>query len=80
MAPSQPPSLNVYQKIAVIRRSSDTLNYEDADGNVKTVSVDELGDAISRAVRSMLQSSRNLSILFSFRTISLMIKTHILNF
>ena len=45
-----PPSLNVYKKVAVIRRSDDKLQYEDATGNLKTVSIQELGDAISKAV------------------------------
>ena len=44
------PSLNVYKKIPVIRRPSDTLNYEDAEGNQKFVSIQELGDAIASAV------------------------------
>lgn len=44
------PSLNVYKKISVIRRSDDTLKYEDAEGTLKTVSIQELGDAISTAV------------------------------
>ena len=43
------PSLNMYQKIAVIRRSSDSLTYEDAEGKVKSVSVEQLGDAIATA-------------------------------
>lgn len=42
-------NLNVYQKIAVVRHSHDTLQYEDAQGQWKTVSVQELGDAISKA-------------------------------
>jgi hypothetical protein len=45
------PSLNVYKKVAVIRLPSDSLTYEDAEGNAKSVSVQELGDAISTAVR-----------------------------
>jgi hypothetical protein len=36
-------SLNVYKKVALIRRSTDILTYEDADGNVKTVT--DLGEA-----------------------------------
>lgn len=43
------PSLNVYKKIAVIRKPSDSLSYEDGQGNVKTVSAEQLGDAISTA-------------------------------
>ena len=45
-----PSALNVYNKIAVIRSVQDTLHY-DVDGTIKTVSVQELGDAISTAVR-----------------------------
>jgi hypothetical protein len=47
------PSLNVYKKVAVIRIPSDSLTYEDAEGNQKSVSIDELGDAISSAVRAI---------------------------
>lgn len=50
-APSAAPPLNMYMKVAVIRRASDSLQYEDNEGNPKTVSVQELGDAISTAVR-----------------------------
>jgi len=45
------PSLNVYKKVAVIRHPSDSLTYEDAEGNLKSVSVQQLGDAIATAVR-----------------------------
>ena len=50
-----PPALNVYKKVAVIRQPSDSLTYEDAEGNIKSVSAEELGDAIAHAV-SILQS------------------------
>jgi hypothetical protein len=52
------PSLNVYKKVAVIRLPSDSLTYEDAEGNAKSVSVQELGDAISTAVRRGVQTTR----------------------
>jgi hypothetical protein len=45
------PLLNVYKKVPVIRIPSDSLTYEDAEGNQKSVSVQELGDAIATAVR-----------------------------
>ena len=45
------PSLNLYEKIAVIRLPSDTLTYEDAAGNQKSVMVEELEGAIASAVR-----------------------------
>ena len=48
-----PSALNVYNKIAVIRSVQDTLHY-DVDGTIKTVSVQELGDAISTAVSESL--------------------------
>jgi len=48
------PPLNVYKKVAVIRRPSDSLTYEDGEGNPKTVSIEELGDAIATAVRTRL--------------------------
>ena len=43
-------ALNVYKKVAVIRRATDSLAYEDADGNVKTLT--DLGQAASTAVSS----------------------------
>ena len=30
-------ALNVYKKVAIIRRSTDVLTYEDAEGNIKTI-------------------------------------------
>eukprot|EP00523_Entomoneis_sp_CCMP467_P014996 CAMPEP_0168771314 /NCGR_PEP_ID=MMETSP0725-20121227/3375_1 /TAXON_ID=265536 /ORGANISM="Amphiprora sp., Strain CCMP467" /LENGTH=653 /DNA_ID=CAMNT_0008820793 /DNA_START=22 /DNA_END=1984 /DNA_ORIENTATION=- len=42
----QPSTLNVYKKISIIRRPEDSLTYEDAGGNVKTVSAVELGEAL----------------------------------
>jgi hypothetical protein len=48
------PSLNVYKKVSVIRLPSDSLTYEDGEGNQKSVSIQELGDAISSAVSIML--------------------------
>lgn len=44
------PSLNLYKKIAVIRKPNDSLTYEDTEGHVKSVSVEQLGDAIATAV------------------------------
>jgi hypothetical protein len=42
-----PPTLNVYRKIAIIRSAHDSLAYEDhVSGQVQTVSVRELGDAL----------------------------------
>ena len=47
--PANGPSLNVYKKIAVIRKPRDSLTYEDPEGNLKSVSVEQLGDAIATA-------------------------------
>lgn len=41
-------ALNVYKKVAIVRKSSDTLTYEDDQGNTKTIS--ELAGAVSSAV------------------------------
>lgn len=41
-------ALNVYKRVAVIRRETDSLAYEDAEGSVKTVT--DLGQAASTAV------------------------------
>lgn len=30
-------TLNVYQKVAIIRKADDVLSYEDSEGNVKTI-------------------------------------------
>jgi enhancer of polycomb-like protein len=49
MSAAGPPALNVYKKISVIRHADDHLTYEDATGNTKSVSVQELGDAIASA-------------------------------
>ena len=48
------PSLNVYKKVSVIRLSSDSLTYENSEGNQKSVSIQELGESISSAVSIML--------------------------
>lgn len=47
------PSLNVYHKISVIRQPNDRVTYEDAEGNAKSLSIKELGDAIATAVRAV---------------------------
>ena len=43
-------ALNVYNKVAIIRRSSDVLSYEDTEGGVKTIS--DLHLAAAATVRS----------------------------
>lgn len=40
-------AMNVYEKVAIIRRPTDSLTYEDPEGNVKTVS--DLGHAAATA-------------------------------
>ena len=62
-AASAAPPLNVYMKVAVIRRPSDSLQYEDNEGNPKTVSIQELGDAIATAVRCVV-----LKVVFEYAT------------
>ena len=54
-------SLNVYKKIAIVRRASDTLSYEDVDGATKTIS--DFGEAAATYVRchSFLSLSLSLS-------------------
>lgn len=51
------PALNVYRKIAVIRKPSDSLTYEDEHGNTKSVLIQELGAAITGAVRPVFLKS-----------------------
>jgi hypothetical protein len=48
--PGAAPSLNVYKKVAVIRHPDDRLTYEDMEGNVQSVSVEELAPIIATAV------------------------------
>ena len=45
-------ALSVYKKVAIVRKSSDTLTYEDSDGKTKTIS--DLARAVSSAVSLML--------------------------
>jgi hypothetical protein len=54
------PSLNVYKKVSVIRKSNDRLTYEDVEGSVKSLSIKELGDAIATAVRAVLAAVASL--------------------
>ena len=54
------PSLNVYKKVSVIRKSNDRLTYEDVEGTVKSLSIKELGDAIATAVRTALVAVASL--------------------
>jgi hypothetical protein len=51
------PSLNVYKKVSVIRKSNDRLTYEDVEGTAKSLSIKELGDAIATAVRAVAVAS-----------------------
>jgi len=44
-------ALNVYKKVAIVRKSSDTLTYEDNDGNTRTIK--DLAGAVSSAVPSL---------------------------
>ena len=37
MATKGVAGLNIYKKLAIIRKADDVLSYEDGDGNVKTV-------------------------------------------
>jgi len=62
MATAAAPSLNVYKKVAVIRHPSDSLTYEDGEGKQKSVSVQELGDAIATAVRNAAHFCRCFSV------------------
>jgi hypothetical protein len=40
-------AINVYKKVTIVRRSSDTVTYEDSEGNIKTVK--DLGEVASAA-------------------------------
>jgi hypothetical protein len=40
------PSLNVYKQIAIIRNPNDRVTYEDAEGNTKALSIQDLGPSI----------------------------------
>lgn len=43
-------ALNVYKKVAMIRKSTDVLTYEDADGNTKSISDLHLAAAASVSI------------------------------
>jgi hypothetical protein len=49
-------AINVYKKVAIVLRSSDTVTYEDSDGNIKIVK--DLGEVASAAVRRAHYSKR----------------------
>lgn len=56
-------AINVYKKVAIVRRSSDTVTYEDSDGNIKTVK--DLGEVASAAVsRARLRLTMYMHLLF----------------
>jgi hypothetical protein len=40
-------AINVYKKVTIVRRPSDTVSYEDSEGNIKTVK--DLGEVTSAA-------------------------------
>ena len=46
-AQQAPPALNMYQKIAIVRNPQDSLTFEDPEGHTKSISVEELGDALT---------------------------------
>jgi hypothetical protein len=43
--------LNVYKKVAIIRKADDILTYEDNDGNVKTITDLHLAAAAAVSLR-----------------------------
>ncbi len=45
-----PCALNVYKKIPIIRRPTDTVSFEDTDGSIKNISISDLGDAVISTV------------------------------
>jgi len=53
-------SLNVYKKVAIVRRASDSLSYEDIDGTIKTIS--DLGEAAATSTPSLLAPRPKLEI------------------
>lgn len=53
-------AINVYKKVAIVLRSSDTVTYEDSDGNIKIVK--DLGEVASAAVRRK-ESTLNVHVL-----------------
>ena len=63
MSNSKIAALNVYKKVAIVRKSSDTLTYEDNDGNTKTIK--DLAGAVSSAVSHVSLSSIVFLTLFS---------------
>jgi hypothetical protein len=43
-------ALNVYKQVALVRKSTDALTYEDEEGNLQTIT--DLGEAASSSVSS----------------------------
>ena len=44
-------ALNIYKKVALVRRLADTLTFEDKEGRLQVVS--DLGEAASTSVRTL---------------------------
>ena len=49
------PPLEVYKKITVVRKASDAVTYEDADGNLQTIT--DLTDASTTMVCELFKFS-----------------------
>ena len=47
---ARPPLLDVYKKLSIVFKSTDSVVYEDLEGNVKSVPVGDLGEVALTAV------------------------------
>jgi len=45
------PSINVYKKVVIVRNPDDTMSFQDEAGNLKSLSAQELGEALVMEVR-----------------------------
>ena len=52
-------ALNVYKQVALVRKSTDTLTFEDEEGKLQTIR--DLGEAASSSVSFGIQMSHSLS-------------------
>lgn len=46
-----PPTLNIYRKIQIVRRKGDKVTFEDKEGNTQSLTAADIGDVILAAVR-----------------------------
>lgn len=61
-------ALNVYKQVALVRKSTDALTYEDEEGNLQTIT--DLGEAASSSVSSLFIALSTVSLSASIGDVS----------